>query len=1258
MVTSLFYVPAFVNSRININTLMDDGCNTYAIISKQAAQRAGLTFFSLPHPIGAASFSDQLAGQITQVAVIDSLDIGGSSPKSSRVFAYVVPKIEGDYEMILGRPWRLSEIAWIDPKTDTLHIDRTGVKICNSALQDAKTYFKSSINLLQISAGSFSFLAKQKGPNRPEVFAVTMADIEKSLKIKKYSDPRGKLLPIYQKFATTLFSRTESDRLPPHRPGIDHKIELEKKDGKDPEIPSGPLYSMSREMLLVLRKTLTELLEKGFIRVSNSPAAAPILFVKKPGGGLRFCVDYRALNAISRKDRYPLPLIRETLSQISRAKWFTKLDVIAAFNKIRIAPGHEWLTAFNTRFGLFEWLVTPFGLTGAPSTFQRFINMTLQEFQDFVSAYIDDILIFTDGSREEHEQKVVKVLQRLEEAGLHLDIDKCEFSVRSTKYLGFIISAEEGIKMDPDKVKAILEWERPGSVKGIRSFLGFANFYRSFIKDYSTIVAPLIALTKLDAQEKKFALTSTALAAFEYLKRAFVTAPILLSYDPDRETVVECDASGMATGGVLMQYDDNGVLRPVAFMSKKMTPAEVNYEIYDKEMLAIIRCVEEWNAQLVSLQQFTIRTDHRNLAYFKEVQKLSERQVRWSQQLSKYNFILEYKPGKLNILADALSRREQDMPKNDDDERIRSRQIQVLKPEQCTGMPRICPVITESTPERDIKSELEQLWEKAQPKDETYQDLLTAVREQLRHLPEKHRHLRLIMADLSVSGPSLLFKSRHWVPQSEPLRTGLLQEVHDSYLTGHPGKNIMTGIMSRTYFWPGMSKDVQMFVRNCRACGRNTVWRTRKQGLLHPLPVPERVWSEISMDFITSLPKTSRGNENILVITDRLSKGPIFIPTKSRSSKEVAKVFITHYMAHHSLPRAIVSDRGEEFVEGIWSWICKLLSIKQRLSTAYHPETDGSTERMNQVLEEYLRHHCTYFQTDWDEWLPIAQIAVSARDATSTGVSPFYMTHGYHANIGSSIQLPEATDRAGPARNPLESARAIVQKIQQCSELAQSTMAYAQQRQQEIANKKRDPTPSYRVGDEVWLDLRNIKVDPLRRRKLAALHDRYTVTDIVGPNACRLNTPGEIFNVFHNTLLRPVRNDPFPSQVLHDARPEPILDEEGEKTWELEEILDVKVEPEKGRRGPLHRWFLCQWTGYAEPTWNHEDYCQDTIALNRFEQKLGRKFAGKPLVRSAPLTAAPKKRGQLAVSVSNGPSQPVTGQSSRKTRGREVLSRS
>ena len=295
--------------------------------------------------------------------------------------------------------------------------------------------------------------------------------------------------------------RKIADKLPRLRgPDIDHKIELVKgDDGKAQEAPWGPLYNMSREELMVLRKTLTELLDKGFIRVSKSPAAAPVLFVHKPGGGLRFCCDYRALNKITRKDRYPLPLIRETLERIGRARWFTKMDIIAAFNKIRIAEGDEWLTAFRTRYGLYEWLVTPFGLANAPSTFQKYINWTLRDYLDeFVSAYLDDILIFSSGSLDDHRRKVKKVLKRLQEAGLQLDIDKCEFETTSTKYLGFIIEAEKGIRMDPEKIVAIQEWETPKSMKEVRSFLGFANFYRRFIRDYSNIAKPLIDLTRKD----------------------------------------------------------------------------------------------------------------------------------------------------------------------------------------------------------------------------------------------------------------------------------------------------------------------------------------------------------------------------------------------------------------------------------------------------------------------------------------------------------------------------------------------------------------------------------------------------------------------------------------------------------------------------------------------------------------------------------------------------------------------------------------
>ena len=342
-----------------------------------------------------------------------------------------------------------------------------------------------NMEIHQVSAQSFKvWMDRRKKSHSVQIFTASMQDIEKALEVKHYSNPREKLPKQYHAWLE-VFERKKADTLPPHRgPHVDHKIELIDKDekGNTPEPPWGPLYNMSRGELLVLQKTLRELLDKQFIRVSDSPAAAPVLFVKKPGGGLRFCCDYRALNAISKKDRYPLPLINETLERIGKARWFTKLDVIAAFHKIRIAKGYEWLTAFRTRFGLFEWLVTPFSLANAPSTFQRYVNWTLQEFLDeFVSAYLDDILVFSSGSLQDHREKVSKVLQRLKDAGLQLDIDKCEFEVQSTKYLGFIIEAGKGICMDPAKLSAIKDWAAPTSVQGVRSFLGFANFYRRFI---------------------------------------------------------------------------------------------------------------------------------------------------------------------------------------------------------------------------------------------------------------------------------------------------------------------------------------------------------------------------------------------------------------------------------------------------------------------------------------------------------------------------------------------------------------------------------------------------------------------------------------------------------------------------------------------------------------------------------------------------------------------------------------------------------
>ena len=352
--------------------------------------------------------------------------------------------------------------------------------------------------------------------------------------------------------------------------------------------PVGSLYSLSRPELEELRRWLDENLKKGFIRQSVSPAGAPIVFVKKKDGSLRLCADYRGLNDGTIMDRYPLPLIRETLAQLSRAKYYTTLDIRAAYNLVCMAGGEEWKTAFRTRYGLFESLVMPFVLTDAPATFQKFINDVLRPYLDiFCTAYLDDILIYSDNLGE-HKIHVRRVLGALQKAGLHLKPEKCEFYQESVKYLGVIIS-RDGVKMDPSKISTILEWEAPHTVTQVREFLGFANFYMRFVKNYSQIVAPLTALTKKD---RPFAWNKGCSKAFEFLKQAFTSAPVLCHFDPDLEIVVETDASDYVSAGVMSQRH-NGTLHPVAFFSKKHSPAECNYEIYDKKLMAIIRCFEE-----------------------------------------------------------------------------------------------------------------------------------------------------------------------------------------------------------------------------------------------------------------------------------------------------------------------------------------------------------------------------------------------------------------------------------------------------------------------------------------------------------------------------------------------------------------------------------------------------------------------------------------------------------------------------------------
>src|SRR6266852_664716 len=321
-----------------------------------------------------------------------------------------------------------------------------------------------------------------------------------------------------------IFEEGERNDLPPHRMA-DHEIILE--EGKT--APFKKLYPLNNEELGALREYLSKNLDRGWIKTSSSSAGAPILFVKKKDNGLRLCVDYRGLNAITKKDRYPLPLIGEAIDRLQTAKYFTKLDIKDAYHNIRIKEGDEWKTAFRTRYGLFEYTVMPFGLTNAPASFQRWINTILGEYLDvFYIVYLDDILIYSE-TKEQHVEDIRKILQKLKEARNKLKPTKCEFHKEKTEYLGFVISPQ-GIKMDPVKTEAIKEWERPKNVKDIQSFVGFCNFYRRFIEGFSRIAKPLYDLTK---KEKKWEWTEKEEKAFEGLKPLLTTAPLLQHFDPD-----------------------------------------------------------------------------------------------------------------------------------------------------------------------------------------------------------------------------------------------------------------------------------------------------------------------------------------------------------------------------------------------------------------------------------------------------------------------------------------------------------------------------------------------------------------------------------------------------------------------------------------------------------------------------------------------------------------------------------------------------
>ncbi|KAJ1596989.1 hypothetical protein NDA14_002766 [Ustilago hordei] len=432
--------------------------------------------------------------------------------------------------------------------------------------------------------GPIGFMLLEEPPSSLPAFGFVPTGADKGVEMEVEVDKvvTAADIPKPYQHLRDVFDEVEADKLPHH---TEHDLHLELIEGGKP--PQGPLYLKGPKEMSELRRYLDENLEKGFIRPSKSPARSPVLFVPKKDGGLRLCVDYRGLNEITVKNRAPLPLIEEQLFLLRKARIYTKLDLRAAYNLIQIAKGDEWKTAFGTQLGLYEYLVMPFGLANAPAHFQSFINDIFRDIIGvYVVVYLDDFLIFSD-TEEVHVKHVTEVLTRLRSNRLFAKLSKCEFHTKTVEFLGYIIKPT-GIEMDPEKVRTVKEWPMPESIHDIQRFLGFANFYRRFIAHFARIAKPLTALVKPIERFKKFELPEEAQQAFHKLIQAFTSAGVLQHFDYHLPTRLETDASDFAIAGVLKQ-EHEGRWHPVAFYSRKMSSAEKNYEIHDKELLAVYR---------------------------------------------------------------------------------------------------------------------------------------------------------------------------------------------------------------------------------------------------------------------------------------------------------------------------------------------------------------------------------------------------------------------------------------------------------------------------------------------------------------------------------------------------------------------------------------------------------------------------------------------------------------------------------------------
>ena len=1069
---------SWADQTLSIGALLDSGADDN-LIDYEFAVQSGIPLVPLTTPLSVQALNGNCLGKVTHQTQPLSLVISGNHVETIcfRVLH------SSSAPLVLGRPW----LTQHDP-----HISWSSSKIRAWGEQCFKNCLRSAA-------------APSSPPPRVQ------------------SDPPDLSgVPAVYHDLSHVFSKESALSLPPHRP-YDCSIDLL----PGAPLPRGRLYNLSGPEKESMQNYISESLASGIIRPSSSPVATGFFFVGKKDGGLRPCIDYRQLNDITVKKRYPLPLLSSTFEPLSKATIFTKLDLRNAYHLVRIREGDEWKTAFNTHLGHFEYLVMPFGLTNAPAVFQSLVNDILRDkINKTAVVFLDDILVFSQ-TVEEHIVHVRSILQRLLENRLFVKAEKCDFHAASVEFLGHIVQ-EGSVRADPKKVAAVENWERPTNRTQLRRFLGFANFYRKFIRGFSQIATPLNALT---SPAVPFLWSPEADDAFSRLKALFSSAPVLAMPDPTRQFVLEVDASETGIGAILSQRScEDNRLHPCAFFSRKLSAAEQNYDVGNRELLAIHDALKEWRHWLEGATlPFVVMSDHKNLVYLQTAKRLSPRQSRWALFFTRFNFTISYKPGTENVRADALSRQFCD-----------SSAIPAV-PE-----PILPPSVFVGALTWEIETEVSQ-------------------------------------AHATDPGPAGGPPNCLFVPST--LRAKVLTWGHTHKLSGHPGSARTEEFIRRRFWWPGLSADVKTFVAACDICARNKNSHRPPAGLLHPLEVPTRPWSHISLDFVTGLPP-SEGNDTILTIVDRFSKAVHYVPLpKLPSASEMADLLTTHVIRLHGIPTDIVSDRGPQFTSKVWQTFCKGIGATVSLTSGYHPQSNGQAERANQSMEDTLRCVCHRHPSTWSSQLAWVEYAHNTLVSSASGLSPFEASLGYQPPLF-------------PAQEPGVAVASPSDHVQRCRliwEKTRASLLRSRDRSSRSANRRRIPAPVYLPGQEVYLRAKNLPVPGTSKKLAPRFVGPFTIESVLNPVSVRLSLPSSMHAhpVFHVSQIKPVTVSPHTAP--EPAPPPPQVLGDGDLAWEVNKVMDV-------RRYGRGFQYLVDWVGYQpeDRSWVPRSYFADDTALSEF----------------------------------------------------------